>query len=123
MGSRDATLAAAREPSSSSLKKTDSDPKKTRQRRPSEEDGPVRRCTFTPAELLQIRVGGHKGHDNERSLALNRIRKATVTDLPFKRPRDFDLQKYDDDGRFGFGEGKKIKLVFRIDEVTGQHLL
>jgi hypothetical protein len=30
-----------------------------------------------------------------------------VTDLPFKRPRDFDLQKYDDDGRFGFGEGKK----------------
>ena len=64
-----------------------------------------------------------QGHDNERSLALNRIRKATITDLPFKRPRDFDLQKYDDDGRFGFGEGKKIKLVFRIEKVTGQHLL
>ena len=58
-GSRSATTAAAREPSGRSLKKTDSGPKKTRQRRPSEEDGPPRRCTFTPAELRQFRVGGH----------------------------------------------------------------
>ena len=58
-GSRNATPMAAREPSEHSLEKTESDPKKTRQRRPSEEDGSTRRCTFTPAESIQIRVGGH----------------------------------------------------------------
>lgn len=64
-----------------------------------------------------------EGHDNERSLALNRISKATNTNIPFKRPRDFDFQKYDDDGRFGFGEGKRVQLVFRIKNSAGQHLL
>ena len=64
-----------------------------------------------------------EGYDNERSLALNRIRKVTATGLPFDRPHDFDLQRFDHAGRFGFGEGKKIKLVFVIDKLTGQHLL
>jgi len=51
--------AATHTPSGASLKKTDSEPKKTRQRRSSEEDGPARKCTFTPDELRQFRVGGH----------------------------------------------------------------
>ena len=33
------------------------------------------------------------------------------------------MQGYDDDGRFGFGEGEKIQLTFRIDRGAGQHLL
>ncbi len=66
-GSRNATPAAAREPSGHSLKKTDPDPKKTRQRRSSEEDGSGRRCTFTPAEMLQVRVGGHTPKPNAPS--------------------------------------------------------
>lgn len=64
-----------------------------------------------------------KGHDNERSLALHRIRKASASTLAFKRPQEFDLEKYDDDGRFGFGEGKRIKIKFTITRNSGQHLL
>ncbi|MGI9228351.1 MAG: helix-turn-helix transcriptional regulator [Gammaproteobacteria bacterium] len=64
-----------------------------------------------------------KDHDNERSLALHRIRKAHTTTLGFKRPKEFDLKEYDDDGRFGFGEGKRIRLSFVIDKEAGAHLL
>lgn len=63
-----------------------------------------------------------EGFDNERSLALHRIAKAEMG-TAFARPRDFDLTRYDDDGRFGFGEGRKIRLIFRIDKAAGQHLL
>ena len=59
------------------------------------------------------------GYDNERSLALNRISSAAVSTLGFERPKDFDLQKYDADGRFGFGEGKRISLKFRIKRAAG----
>ncbi|MBX9612269.1 MAG: WYL domain-containing protein [Burkholderiales bacterium] len=64
-----------------------------------------------------------EGYDNERSLALHRIVSATASTLTFDRPKDFDLQQYDADGRFGFGEGKRIRLTFRIDKKAGRHLL
>lgn len=65
----------------------------------------------------------YEGFDNERSLALHRIRKARASALSFERPAEFDLQRYDDDGRFGFGEGQKINLSFRVKQAAGQHLL
>jgi predicted DNA-binding transcriptional regulator YafY len=64
-----------------------------------------------------------RGYDNERSLALNRIRSATLTPHAFTRPADFDLAKYDDEGRFGFGSGKKVRLSILIDKPAGAHLL
>ena len=64
-----------------------------------------------------------KDYDNERSLALHRIISAKASEFSFERPKDFDLQKYDDDGRFGYGAGKRIKLTFRIDKEAGYHLL
>ena len=64
-----------------------------------------------------------KGFDNERSLALHRIISAKASKSAFNRPREFDLQKYDDDGRFGFGEGERIRLTFRITRSAGHHLL
>jgi predicted DNA-binding transcriptional regulator YafY len=64
-----------------------------------------------------------KGYDNERSLALHRIISARASALTFERPKDFDLQKYDDDGRFGFGEGKRIRLTFHVAKSAGAHLL
>ena len=64
-----------------------------------------------------------QGYDNERSLAMHRIHTAKATTLTFERPKDFDLEKYDNDGRFGFGEGKRIRLTFRIDKEAGFHLL
>ena len=63
-----------------------------------------------------------EGFDNERSLALHRIGKAEVSTLAFERPRGFDLQKYDADGRFGFGEGRRIRLQFCIEHDAGFHL-
>lgn len=65
----------------------------------------------------------YEGFDNERSLALHRVRKAKASTLTFKRPAEFDLQKYDDEGRFGFGEGKQIQLTFCIKNQKGFHLL
>jgi len=64
-----------------------------------------------------------KGYNNERSLALHRIMTARASTLSFERPKEFDLRKYDDDGRFGFGEGERIKLTFRINKDVGRHLL
>lgn len=63
------------------------------------------------------------GYDNERSLALHRITSARATARDFERPKEFDLRKYDDDGRFGFGEGQRICLTFRITKAAGRHLL
>jgi len=65
----------------------------------------------------------YRDFENERSLALHRIVSAKASTLPFERPKEFDLQKYDDDGRFGFGEGKRIRLSFLIDKPAGFHLL
>ena len=64
-----------------------------------------------------------QGFDNERNLAIHRIVSAKMLTLTFERPQDFDLQKYDDDGRFGFGDGKRIQLTFFITEGAGFHLL
>ncbi len=52
------------------------------------------------------------GHENERCLALHRMRSAEATTLAFERPRDFSLQKFDDAGRFAWGTGQPIHLVF-----------
>ena len=62
------------------------------------------------------------GYDNERSLALHRISKAEATNLPFEYPKEFDLARYDADGRFGFGEGERVQLRFRITKEAGLHL-
>jgi len=64
----------------------------------------------------------YDGYTNERSLALHRIMSARAETLSFERPRDFDLARYDDDGRFLFGEGQRVELRFRIDAVCGAHL-
>lgn len=63
-----------------------------------------------------------EGYDNERSLALHRIHKATVSHFKFKRPPEFKLSQYDADGRFGFGEGQKCRLQFCISKDAGFHL-
>lgn len=65
----------------------------------------------------------YEGYNNERNLAMHRIKSACVSGLDFKRPPEFNLQKYDEDGRFGFGDGLRIKLSFCIAKRTGRHLL
>lgn len=64
-----------------------------------------------------------RGYDDDRTLALHRIAAARVSTLSFERPKAFDLQRFDDEGRFGFGDGTRIRLRFRIDREAGLHLL
>lgn len=64
------------------------------------------------------------GYADTRNLALHRIQNAKCSTLGFQRPTDFDLQTYDDNGRFAFGNGGKIsihlwvnaELAFLLDE-------
>ena len=63
------------------------------------------------------------GYDNERCLALHRILSAKAPSFTFEPPPEFDLKQFDDDGRFGYGDGKKVKLSFRIEKEAGFHLL
>jgi predicted DNA-binding transcriptional regulator YafY len=65
----------------------------------------------------------YRGFNGERSLALHRIVSAQASTLTFERPKDFDLQRFDDEGRFGFGDGRRIRLSFHIDKEAGLHLL
>jgi predicted DNA-binding transcriptional regulator YafY len=64
----------------------------------------------------------YKNYTNERSLALHRIQRAQAQHNTFIRPAEFDLEKYDNDGRFRFGEGEMIKLTFVVTRDTGAHL-
>jgi predicted DNA-binding transcriptional regulator YafY len=64
-----------------------------------------------------------EGYENERNLALHRIKTAKASSFTFKRPPEFDLKQYDDNGRFGFGNGELIKLSFWIEKDYGLHLL
>ncbi len=50
------------------------------------------------------------GYDDTRNLAIHRIQTAKCSTLSFQRPVDFDLQTYDDDGRFAFGHGGQIAI-------------
>ena len=64
-----------------------------------------------------------KGFENERSLAVHRIMSAKVSTFTFQRPKEFDLKRYDDDGRFGVSDGTRIVLTFSISRDAGLHLL
>jgi predicted DNA-binding transcriptional regulator YafY len=64
-----------------------------------------------------------EGYDNERSLALHRMISACASTLPFTRPSDFDLKQFDDNGRFGYGDGTKVRLSFRIAKTAGLHIV
>jgi len=51
-----------------------------------------------------------EGYADTRNLALHRIQAAKCSTLSFQRPADFDLQTYDDNGRFAFGHGAKVAV-------------
>lgn len=63
------------------------------------------------------------GYDDERCLALHRMISAKASTLEFERPKDFDFKQFDDDGRFGYGDGTQIRLSFRIEKGAGLHVV
>jgi predicted DNA-binding transcriptional regulator YafY len=68
-------------------------------------------------------VARFEGYDDERSLALHRMLSASATTQAFERPAGFSLARYDADGRFGFGEGRHVRLHLSIATAHGRHLL
>ncbi len=66
--------------------------------------------------FLVCRFEGFHGLHSERTLALHRMQSANDTHRPFERPTDFDLERYDNEGRFGFGEGKLINLKIAVSD-------
>ncbi len=63
------------------------------------------------------------GFDDERCLALHRMISARASTLTFERPKDFDLKQFDDDGRFGYGDGTQVQLTLRVDKEAGLHIV
>ena len=57
-----------------------------------------------------------EGFDDERTLALHRMQTAKDTHRAFERLTDFDLERYDNEGRVGFGDGKLIKLKIAVSD-------
>jgi predicted DNA-binding transcriptional regulator YafY len=68
-------------------------------------------------------VGRFEGHQDDRILAVHRIESAAETGFRFVRPPEFDLETYDDQGRFAFGKGTLIDVEFVVRKEAGLHLL
>ncbi len=57
------------------------------------------------------------------NLMLHRIQSATKTVKKFNRPGDFDVKKYDRDGGFGIGNGRRVRLSFDMKREFALSLL
>ncbi|MBS9783373.1 MAG: WYL domain-containing protein [Pasteurella sp.] len=64
----------------------------------------------------------YQGFNNERSLAIHRIKDAKMLTQQFKYPNDFSLEQYDNNGHFLLGHGKQITLKFNIKPERGIYL-
>ena len=58
-------------------------------------------------------------YSSKRCLALHRFISAKASTLTFERPKEFDLKQFDEAGRFGYGDGAKIRLSFQITKEAG----
>lgn len=67
-------------------------------------------------------VARFEGYDNERILALPRIRSVRLLGERFIYPAGFDLSAYAAEGHFGIRQGERVRLAFRIAKATGWHL-
>lgn len=90
--------------------------------------GAAIRAEVMPLGLAQQGVVSYlvcrfKGFSNERSLALHRFVEAKKLELSFEYPADFNLEQYDDSGRFGFGNGQYVQLTLKIKKHAGHHII
>jgi predicted DNA-binding transcriptional regulator YafY len=85
------------------------------------------KCSVTPLGLAQqgprlYLVCRFEDFGDYRILAVHRIKHAKVSTRTFERPADFDLEKYADDGQFGFGNGRRVKVSFHIPKNLGLYV-
>jgi len=62
------------------------------------------------------------GYNNQRILALHRIKQVDQEDTTFTYPDEFDLARYEQEGNFGFGDGETVHVEFCIAKAEGYHL-
>jgi predicted DNA-binding transcriptional regulator YafY len=62
-----------------------------------------------------------EGYEDRRHLALHRIVRASCSGLSFERP-PFNLRRYIEDGRFGFGYGERVQLTLEITKAIADLL-
>ncbi|PJG83431.1 helix-turn-helix transcriptional regulator [Caviibacterium pharyngocola] len=92
------------------------------------QQGNKKKATVMPLALAQqggtiYLIARYEGFDNQRLLALHRLKKPEVSTFNFERPKDFSLSKYLDDGYLGFScTGQKVRLTFSIAHSAGFHL-
>lgn len=91
------------------------------------QQGKKHAATIMPLAIAQqgasiYLVCRYEGFEDNRLLALHRLKKAEISTLTFTRPSDFDLKRYQEDGHLGFGSGDKIRLTFSIAKSAGFHL-
>jgi predicted DNA-binding transcriptional regulator YafY len=64
-----------------------------------------------------------RGHDDERTIALNRFEHVELLPESFKRPDDFSLKRFVSEGNMGFGDSKLSKVKLRFDRRRGETLI
>jgi predicted DNA-binding transcriptional regulator YafY len=87
----------------------------------------LREATVYPLAMVQqanrlYLVCRFDGYDNERILALPRIKQARL-DAAFTYPTDFKLDAYIQAGHFGILRGPLVRLTFHINQAEGRHLM
>ena len=87
----------------------------------------LREATVYPLAIVQqanrlYLVCRFDGYDNERILALPRIRQARLG-TAFTYPHNFKLDAYIKAGHFGILRGPMVRLVFHINQAEGRHLM
>ena len=87
----------------------------------------MREATVYPLAIVQqsnrlYLVCRFDGYDNERILALPRIRQARLG-TAFTYPHNFKLDAYIKAGHFGILRGPMVRLAFHINQAEGRHLM
>ena len=87
----------------------------------------LREATVYPLAIVQqsnrlYLVCRFDGYNNERILALPRIRQARLG-TAFTYPNNFKLDAYIKAGHFGILRGPMVRLAFHINQAEGRHLM
>lgn len=72
--------------------------------------------------LVSYVVVRFEGHDDARLLALHRVRRVKVLELPSVPPTGFDLATFIRDGGLNFGSGPLVRLRLRMTCEAAMHL-
>jgi predicted DNA-binding transcriptional regulator YafY len=73
-------------------------------------------------ELITYLVAIFDGFTDPRLLALHRLSQIQILEVKSIPPKGFDLQAYAKSGALQFGQGKLIKLQFRMSDAAVAHL-